>query len=111
MRNVDAIQSVLEIGGPHTDGIDGKRDAGPTAQRACDECGGTGEFAQPGDENHLRRERHPIRRNLEKLSGRGEMRHAARDKERREEPAHDCAGGGEGNLGVVAFRGSVHAVL
>ena len=54
-------------------------------------------FAQSGDENHLRCERHPIRRDLENLlTGHREMRHAARDEECRENPAHDSAGGGEG---------------
>jgi len=97
MRDIDAAEGVLEIGGPHADGIDSQGDAGPAAQRFRDQRQGARDFAQPGDENHLRRERHPIRRDLEKLARHREMRHAAGDEERREEPAHDGAGGRQGS--------------
>src|SRR5580704_2974193 len=104
MRNVDAAEGVLEIGGPHADGIDSQGDAGPAAQRFRDQRQGAGDFAQPGDENHLRRERHPIRRDLEKRARHRKMRHAARDEERREDPAHDGAGGGKGDSGGSDFH-------
>ena len=32
MRDVDAVKGVLEIGGPHADGIDGERDTGGSCE-------------------------------------------------------------------------------
>ena len=89
MRNDDAVERLLDIGRPYAQRIKRQRDAGPGAQRPRDERSRAGEFAKAGDEDHLTRERNPIRRDREQNVGHREMCDAGSHKECRQHPAHD----------------------
>ena len=110
VRNVDAVEGVLEIGGPHADRVERQRDAGPHAQWARDQRNGAGDFAQAGDKNDLRLERHPVRRDRNQGLRHRKMRHARRCEERRKDPAHDAAGDGKLRR-RLGSGGSVHGVI
>ena len=88
---VDAADGVLEIRRPDAEGVDRQREARPPAQRPRYQCDGAGDFAQSGDEDDLRRERHPGWRDCEQLFRRPEMRNSGGGVERRQDPAHDRA--------------------
>src|ERR1700712_815974 len=98
---IDAVDRVLEIGRPDADRIGRQSSTCPPPQRHGQQRDRARKFKQPGEEDDLRRERHPCRRDREQLVRRPQMGNSRRRKQGGQNPAHH----GAVRRGTVIHRG------
>ena len=90
---VNALDRVLDVGGPDAQRVEREHDACKTAEMWRQQGDGSGDLARAGDQQYLAREGHPARHDQQQRVGDGEMSDSGQQIKRRHRPAHGGADG------------------